>query len=72
MYLGARPLRDLKTMRLVGYHAEQLRCICVIARESLNSHCTILEFLKFVTALVFCHSFPKQHCNSRNAAESRL
>ena len=24
-----------------------------------------------VCLLVLCHSFPKQHCNSRNAAESR-
>ena len=60
-YSGARPSRDLKTIKTFWIShcvlrvfpieiLEQLQCICVIALESQSSCCTILKVLKFTCA----------------------
>ena len=80
-YSGVRPLRDLKSLSLFGYHAEykdysnlNSGTVAMHLRHSLRKlDLALRDFGVFeVCLLVLCHSFPKQHCNSRNAAESRL
>ena len=80
-YSRARPLRGLKTLRLFEYHAEYedfsnltFGTAAIHLRHSLRKlELAMHDFGVFeVCLLVLCHCFPKQHCNSRNAAESRL
>ena len=84
-YSGARPLRDLKTIKgyldnmlssklFSNYKNFRTAAMDLHLRHSLRKlELALHDFGVFeVCLLVLSHSFPKHHCNSRNAVESRL
>ena len=78
-YSGARPLRDLKTIKAFWISRWVLRFFqfkvwnsCDASASLRKLELALHDFGVFeVCLLVLCHSLPKQRCNSWNAAESR-